>query len=184
MSEALRTDIDYRVTKTPTYCKGEPTPGLAVGDVVRVTPSYATPDHDGDVRVKKGTASGRYVLAACLAPVVPASDFPVGTRVRVAADAKTTEGYAVYFGAEVEGVIVEAMHRPTSGNVEVRAVDQDGDDKVQYVDPQYLTKLDDVKPEAPTGVAEAALRKAAALIGGVDDVEKLIGVAKAIQEGV
>lgn len=174
----------FKVTSIPVYGRFRTTSGaLTLGEVV--TTADTTPDFDGDLYVQRANGGLHYVRKTCLTPVDESptvSDFPVGTRVHVPADAKTAGGGGVYFGKAVDGEVIPGSN---SRSVHVRTEDAGAATRVQLVGPQYLTKITEPTPEAAPvdKIAVAALRKAAEVIGA-RDFDKFLDVARAIEAGI
>ncbi len=211
MTEALSTTAVYTITEDPIYLDDDSRQtALRIGQKVKVKASYATPDEDGDVRVIPAEASegfGWYVRASCLTKDAEVADFPVGTRVRIAADARTSLGGRVNFDHETEGVVDSAggWNGASKGDVLVTAKTRDGRTLQQEVGVAFLANVEEPEEapeEAETACDEVAeeprpadsevvsvlaIQKAHAFLidkGDSESTEALIELAKLIEAGV
>jgi hypothetical protein len=83
--------------------------------------------------------------------LLPVEEFTVGTKVRVAFPAYTVSDGGVYFGREVEGVVIDGQYGDNI-NVSVDNFFENGLSKSQLVAPKYLTKIqEEVTPEFKLG---------------------------------
>lgn len=213
MTEALSTTAVYTITaETPTYCEGAWQTSARTGDRVKIANGWdGMPDGEGDVFVKRESdRNGFWIAAKDLTKEATVADFPVGTRVRVAADAKTHNGHAVYFGDQVDGYVIAPLDGYTN-DLNVKADRRDLSVRTQIVGPAYLTKIEEPEAaaeESPTESGEelvvdgaiegvivepvevvsvAAVQKAHAFLidkGDSESTEALIELAKLIEAGV
>jgi hypothetical protein len=177
----------HRVKANPTFGSTPSATGdyFQEGDLVHV-PEDAKTDFDGDLLIVSPRRGRRYYIGAGSLEKLPtAADFPVGSRVEVAAVRISLDSGAVFFGSGTRGRVItgtvveggykrDVLVRPDEGHIE------------QHVAPECLTLIP-AEPEAePEPVAEVGLTDesilAALLLLGVKKKtrEKVLPLARSI----